>query len=251
MFTAEVQFTIPGTMDEAESIIYDLLPPWHKNGQVLNWEWPFTKEGDTYRTFLTIYQADSLNAKYDDKYARKARKQLAKLGANSLTIAIHGENPFSAQICTCKKHSFYILFTNFLSLESPLRCGDCFGPLPIYKIIPKQVDGIISWQADYQSCDTLQMGCTVGEKFGERELFRHDSNLSKEGISICNNITTGTGISTYYYLERSKARSLASDKKRKCPSCDGNWLLDEPLHNIFDFKCDRCRLLSNIGFSVR
>jgi predicted nucleic acid-binding Zn ribbon protein len=257
MFAAEVQFTIPGSVDDAEDLIFNLLSSWRSNGQVLGSEWCFSQKGNIYRTTVMIYDAHALALKHDNQYARKSRRALTKINKSALKINVIGEDPFSAEICTCKKHSFYILFTNFLSLESPLRCGDCFGPLPLYKITPKLPrqpalhDGIKFWRADYQSCDTLQMGCTVGEKFGERELFRHDSSLSTQGISICNTIAKETGIATFYYLLRSKGRNLTSEKKRKCPSCGGDWLLDKPLHHLFDFKCNRCRLLSNIAFSVR
>lgn len=254
MFTAEVQFTIPGSVDDAESLVYDLLGPWRKNGQILNSGWSFTQKGGKYRTFVMIFQEDSLSEKYDNKYARKARQKLAELATNSLKITILGEDPFNSEICTCKKPSFYILYTHFLSLESPIRCGDCLGTLPAYKILPKEVDlhdGIDFWRETYKECDGLQMGCEVGERFGTREMSRHDSSLSKIGISICNDITEGTGTSAYYYLYRYNSKSLASEKRRKCPSCGGDWLLDEPLHDRFDFKCDRCRLLSNIGFAVR
>jgi len=254
MFTAEVQFIIPETVDDAESAIYNLLAPWQKNGQVLNSDWSFTQDENNYRTFLMIFREDSLHKKYDDKYARKARRQLTKLAPNSPKITILGEDPFSAKICTCRKPAFYILFTHFLSLESPIRCGDCFGPLPQYKMLPKQTEfheGINFWRATYKDCDSLQMGCTVGERFGTREISHHESSLSKLGLSICNDITAATKIGAYYYLYRGNGRSVTSEKKCKCPSCGGDWLLDEPLHCIFDFKCDRCRLLSNIGFSVR
>jgi predicted nucleic acid-binding Zn ribbon protein len=251
MFTAEVQFTIPGSVDNAEDLIHSLLAPWRKHGQVLSQDWAFVKKGNRYRTNVMIFDKDSLDAKYDNKYAQKARREFA------LQIKILGEDPFSADICHCKKSSFYILYTNYICLESPLRCGDCFGPLPLYEIPAMESksgelhDQINSWRSHYQSCDSLQMGCSVGEKFGTREMSLHDSNLSQQGIAICTDITKATAISTYYYLYRYNSRSRASEIKRKCPSCGGDWLLDEPLHDLFDFKCDRCRLLSNIAFSIR
>ena len=49
-----------------------------------------------------------------------------------------------------------------------------------------------------------------------------------------------------HYGARSRARELA----RLCPMCGGSWRLEEPWH-IFDFKCDRCQLLSNIAWDVR
>ena len=176
MFTAEVQFTFPGNVDDAEDLIYSLLAPWQKHGQVLSKDWAFVKKGNTYRTFLMIFDEDSLNAKYDDKYARKARKELATIAKDSPKIRILGDDPFSAEICDCKIPSFYILYTDYVCLESPLRCGDCFGPLPLYKIPALESnsgelhDQIISWRSGYQNCDDLQMGCRVGEKFGTHEM---------------------------------------------------------------------------------
>ena len=205
MFTAEVQFTIPGSVDDAEDLIFNLLSSWRSNGQVLGSEWCFSQKENIYRTTVMIYDAHALARKHDDQYARKSRRALAKI--------------------------------NKITPKLPRQ--------------PALHDGIKFWRADYQSCDTLQMGCTVGEKFGERELFRHDSSLSAQGIAICNTIAKETGIATFYYLLRSKGRNLTNEKKRKCPSCGGDWLLEEPLHDLFDFKCDRCRLLSNIAFSVR
>jgi len=256
MFTAEVQFTMPESVDDVEGILDLLLSAWRTNGQTLNSEWAFSKNGNTYSTFLMLYQKNALGVRYDSQYGKKARQRIGKVGGTIKIIPL-SEDPFSAETCTCKKPSFYILYTNYICLESPLRCGDCFNPLPLYKIPSAETnrgelhDQIKSWRSDYQNCDCLQMGCTVGEKFGERELFRHDSNLSTQGLAICNTIAKETGIATYYYLLRSKGRNLTSEKKRKCPSCGGDWLLDEPLHDIFDFKCDRCRLLSNIAFSIR
>ena len=253
MFTAEIQFTISGSVDDAEDLIYSLLAPWRKHGQVLSHDWAFVKKGNKYRTFLIIFDADSLNAKYDDKYARKARRKLAAIAQDSPQIKILGEDPFSMETCTCKKSSFYILFTHFLSIESPIRCGDCFGVLPQYKFLSKQTsfhEDVNFWRETYKDCDSLEMGCTVGERFGNREISHFDSSLSKLGLSICNDITTETKIDTYYYLHRGNGQSRTSELKRKCPSCGGDWLWDEPLH-IFDFKCDHCRLLSNIGFAVR
>lgn len=99
--------------------------------------------------------------------------------------------------------------------------------------------------------DGLQMCCETGERFGTREISRFDSSLSKRGITICIRISELTAIPTYYYLYRSTGQSRKAEEKRKCPSCKGEWRLDESLHGLFDFKCSRCRLLSNISWAVR
>ena len=148
----------------------------------------------------------------------------------------------------------YILYTTYVSLESPIRCGDCFGGIPLYRLPATRDDeygDIITWESDYKACDTLQMNCSTGERFGLSQLSKHDSSLAIRGREICNRITVTTGIPTYYYLLKSSGKGLKAEQARKCPSCKGEWLLQEPLHGLFNFQCDGCRLLSNIAWSVR
>ena len=40
-------------------------------------------------------------------------------------------------------------------------------------------------------------------------------------------------------------RSPAASKTGRCPGCRGAWAVAESLHDRFDFRCDRCRLLAN------
>jgi predicted nucleic acid-binding Zn ribbon protein len=94
------------------------------------------------------------------------------------------------------------------------------------------------------------MDCRTLERAATREMSRADSSLSKRGRAICDKVTASTGIPTYYYLYRYTATTMKQERARKCPSCAGEWLLEEPEH-IFDFRCDRCRLVSSISFDVR
>lgn len=46
-----------------------------------------------------------------------------------------------------------------------------------------------------------------------------------------------------------RGRGLVLERARRCPGRGGEWSLPKTLH-IFDFKCDRCQLLSNIACDV-
>ncbi len=76
------------------------------------------------------------------------------------------------------------------------------------------------------------------------------SGLTKSGLEICNGIQNLTKKPCFYYLYHPNGRSLKKERERKCPSCNGEWLLEKQLHNLFDFKCDKCHLLSHIAFSL-
>jgi predicted nucleic acid-binding Zn ribbon protein len=187
-----------------------------------------------------------------------------------------------------------------LTIESPLRCGNCFGIVPLYKI-PKTYDDdeyydIKCWEINYRARDSLQMNCRVGERFGMRQLSEYSSKLNKYGMDICKKIKKLTGKDVYYYLynraiqkpqflnsfgnsfniktaesaailrqirqtcERTERLSNKSNYKysparskelnRKCPSCGGEWILENRLFNRFNFKCDKCLLVSNISASL-
>lgn len=65
-------------------------------------------------------------------YVNKELTKSEEVGL-SFSCEIIGEDPECAPVCQCHYSSSYILFTNYLSLESPLRCGDCLGIVPLYK----------------------------------------------------------------------------------------------------------------------
>ncbi|WP_162690496.1 DUF2310 family Zn-ribbon-containing protein, partial [Haemophilus influenzae] len=58
-----------------------------------------------------------------------------------------------------------------------------------------------------------------------------------------------TGIPTYYYLYRVGGQSLESEKSRCCPSCGANWALKNAIFDTLYFKCDTCRLVSNLSWN--
>lgn len=74
------------------------------------------------------------------------------------------------------------------------------------------------------------------------------SVLATIGRDLCQQIEQRTHIPTFYYLYR-----LGRDEgeyQRKCPCCGGEWKLTEPLHDIFHFRCDPCRLISNLSWEL-
>jgi len=230
-----------------------LLGALRMNGQICGREWPLTFRDADGITVVLAPERDSLEHVHANKYVRRALTELLDAGLREPAITIIGEDIDGATTCTCVTSESYILFTNYLSLEPPLRCGSCFNPISLYKI-PSTYDDeysdIIRWQSNYQACDMLQMNSSTLERATVRELSRLDSRLSRQGIEICTKIFQATGVPVYYYLYRYGARSKKQERERKCPSCGGSWLLETSWH-LFDFKCNQCRLLSNIAWDVR
>lgn len=222
------------------------------NGQVCGREWPLFIENRRFVAIVSTPEQCSLDEQYNSTYTKKWLSEADKAGI-SITSYAFAEDIESAQCCTCNNSSSYVLFTTYLTLEPPIRCLDCFGPVPLYRF-PALPSGefyeVISWQSDYQSCDSLQMNCEVLEKSATRQLSHIHSQLTNKGRSICQTLAERSGKHFYYYLYRGHGKSLSSEQKRPCPSCGDVWYSKEKLHSRFHFKCDRCRLLSNVAWNI-
>lgn len=255
MYVAEVVFE-QKQMNDTENvmaIIDRLLGALRMNGQIMGREFSIARDAEKYSTYLLIPEQNSLDKSRANVYVAELYNKLDELEID-YSWKIVGDEPYSKSVCKCGNSNFYILYTTYISLESPIRCGDCFGVVPLYQV-PAASSGeyadIRTWESDYKACDTLQMNCSTGEHFGILQLSRYESGLSKRGIDICNRISASTGTPTYYYLLKATGQGKKAEENRKCPSCGAEWLLHESLHEVFDFRCDHCRLLSNIAWSVR
>jgi predicted nucleic acid-binding Zn ribbon protein len=255
MFTAEIRFRVLNPTDD-EGVadgVNGLIVSWQRNGQVLSDEWPIAVDRRVIRVFVSIPERTSLQRKLENKWAAEARRKLAEAGLSQPAVSILGREP-SLDPCSCKKPSAFVLYTDYLSMESPLRCADCFNPVPLYRLPHTSgcdtYEDIIFWCRNYQRCDALQMTCMVGERFGTKQMSSLDSELSRQGLECRKRIAEVTKKPCYYYLYRYCGRGKAAEERRKCPSCGWNWHLTQAWHKKFDFRCDRCRLLSNFAYSV-
>ena len=255
MYVAEISLAVESDypVEKAVEMLVWLTNTFRMNGQMQGRENPIAEQDGFYRTFLMTPARDSLDARYANKWVNHVLERFHTEGLPAPVLSVLGKDPGSMEECGCAERSSFILYTDYLCLESSLRCGDCFGPVPLYSI-PATYDeefyDLICWQSDYQACDQLQMNCRTGEQFGLRELSRHDSNLSRQGREVCKKIEAGTELPVFYYLHRYRGRSRQVELARRCPECGGEWPLETRLHDLFDFQCHPCRLLSNIAFHV-
>lgn len=198
-------------------------------------------------------EKDSLDRKYNNFYVDRQYEKIEQLCAAKIQIKTVGKTSEAYKsACKCKKSDFYILITNYITIESPIFCGTCDEPVPLYRL-PKYYDhgyaAILSWESDYISCDTLQMNCWVGERWASNQMEDLKSTLTKQGLKICETLENLTNTPVYYYLHN-YSKYKEDDLSRTCPGCNSNWGLQEQLHDRYDFKCDQCRLVSTLsGFS--
>ncbi len=253
MYVGQLTFVarISTDLNDVSHAIHSLLNALRLNGQICGQKVPIAVDPGGYVATVFLPERNSLDAKYHDRHVRQGLQGLGAAGLAEPTVVTA---PFleGLQGCACDRRQSLILYTHLLSVEPPIRCGSCFLPVPLYRL-PSQEEAyrdVDSWQSSYRACDTLQVSGGVLERTAIRQLSRLDSSLSQKGLAVCRRIHEATRIPVYYYLYRYGARSWRQEQKRLCPSCQGEWLLTEPWH-LFNFKCDRCRLLSNIAWDVR
>lgn len=223
------------------------------NGQLCGREWSIVSTNGQLTTTVMALERYSLARKFDSKYTTSLLAR-AKTAGMTISSQLVGKDFHTSNACSCKQRSGYVLFTTYLSLESPVRCLDCFQSVPLYRLPCLPSDEhyeTIAWQSNYQNCDSLQMNCQVLERSATRELEHVQSALSTDGRALCSMYSQRLNAPVYYYLYRGRASNVAAEQRRGCPLCHSAWLLDKPMHSIFHFKCDQCHLVSNLAWSLR
>ncbi len=257
MYVVELTFELPnGQAPDREAVsdvVNGLLGSLRMNGQLSGVGWPIVLSPRGGRVIAMASDRNALDPAHHDLDVRIAIDKALDLGLGYPQVAILGEEIDSDSVCTCASPASYILLTSYLSIESPLRCGDCDHPIPLYRI-PHFSEGgyypILEWQSAYQACDALLMETSSLEGEAILELSGAESSLSLHGRDVCGQITKLTGKPVYYFLYRDVGQNREQEKDRRCPSCDGPWLLDKPWHESFDFRCDVCRLVSKMAWNV-
>lgn len=255
MHNNRVSFTSAGAAtpdnEATTDAISSLLSAWRMSGQICGREWPLVQFAGGWWCIALTPELDSLHQRFDSRDVSQTLGRIAKAGL-AMKWEPLGDDPGSADACACASPRAYALFTTYISLESPVRCLDCFRPVGLHRFKPE--DGgehyrVIGWQSDYQSCDSLQMNCGVLEEAATLELSNLDSSLTRSGREQCDVLSASSGRPFYYYLYRANGASREAELESRCPGCGNTWALEARLH-LFDFKCDSCRLLSNVAFSL-
>lgn len=250
MFVAETIFEKASkkiTDDEALHAVYRLLAAWRHSGQILKGSWQFSTNKKGYSAFLMLPEKDSLEERFNTLDVAKANHDLLLKGLRTPGVRIIGENSIEEQICLCEKRGSLILYTNLFRNEPPLKCGDCFGYVPLYRV--PHVSEITLWEELYKASDSLQLATNEEkesrkvERFNLRQMAQLNSALTLLGRKVCRQLQRAAKTPTYYPLHI----VYESDEHRRCPSCGKDWQLKTPVHRLFDFRCRKCRLLSNKG----
>ena len=178
MFGVELTFGRPkrGSEDAQEDAITRLLSAFCRNENLVG-EFLLSRGPGGWAVHGLAPAKDAFLKAHRNEWVWKRIAGLTGVDLKYPQIRFLGVAPETAPACECRRRRAFFLFTTFLSPEPPLRCLGCGGTVPTYRLPRPQHDeysGLNSRKSNYQGCDTLQMGCTVGEQFGTRQMVRRE-----------------------------------------------------------------------------
>lgn len=233
-----------------------VIDQWRYNGQIIGREIPLylTEEDDQQGFAMRVIcpEQDSLLPENNNQTVNLAMEHAEKCGLHFQGFQIIADDLNADSTTECSHPAWQILYTTHLQSCSPLHSGEDFSPIPLYKQLKNQPhlsQDLIKWQENWQACDQLQMNGSALEKESLSEISEVNSTLTKHGRYLAAEIEKESGIPTYYYLYRVGGHSLESEQQRCCPQCGGDWALNAPLFDVIYFKCDQCRLVSNVSWN--
>lgn len=255
MYQVIVHFSYRDFEQDPVTLISQVLNQWLYNGQVIGREMPITfhqieANQTEFQARVCTPEQESLLPKNNSDEVNEALAQAAEFGVNFAGFEIDGRDYQAEETSDNPNSTFQILYTTHLDTCSPLYDGESFAPIPLYRLKNQLLsEELLNWQQNWQACDQLQMQGSVLESEALSQICDEKSDLAQMGIALCRQVEEQTAIPTFYYLYR-LGSNKTEEHNRKCPSCNNDWKLAVPLHDIFHFKCDKCRLISNLSWEL-
>lgn len=204
MFVARVTLNArdPSRLGAREAV-WTLIACLRNSGQILSSEVDIYRDG--FEFVVGVPERHALANRHANPDVRWALQRLGAFGVSRPRVSILGAVSEAAAADRCKTPSAYILFTHLHTHEPPVRCGDCFAPVPLYRLpgwrrsaskpvrrgqarhdamteASSDYQPLTFWQSEYRHCDSLWTASDVGERFGLRQLSDLTSVLSRRGL---------------------------------------------------------------------
>ncbi len=257
MYLVEIRFECYDntTLTAVEQAINRLMEAWRHNGQLLRREFPLVQHDAEFTLRAMCPEIESLQPAFSSPWVRRQLHALSEAKLLQPRVKLIGRDINSEASAESLPTQSQILYTTYVHSCSPLRDGDTMMPVPLYRL-PASFNGdhkaLVKWQTEWQACDELQMAGSGAVEFAAlNEIANVDSVLFRRGWDLRGRLEYLSQIPTYYYLYRVGGDNLQNEQQRPCPRCGNpNWRLAEPWHDLFHFRCEPCRLVSNLSWDL-
>ncbi|MCH8536162.1 MAG: Zn-ribbon-containing protein [Alkalimonas sp.] len=258
MWVAELRFRLIADtkLSMAEQQIRRYLETLIFNGQILGREFPSYQTDDAFCSRVVLPAQDALAKQHHSLLGLAAMEALAQAGLAYPQLSLLGADLMSSHTDPCQVPEYFIVFNHFAENISPVRCAEHFAPVPLYRLQPtgskQDHEELIRWQLQYQALDEIQMQQDrVVDKSAEKALQGLHSKLNRQGRRFARRIEQQEGKACYYYLYSGSSPDCQAEATKACPSCGAPWRLEQSWHELFQFRCEPCRLVSNIAWDCQ
>ncbi len=259
MYVGELQFRIVAdtSLTDAEAAIRDYLEALIFQGQILGREFPTAQAADHFISRVVLPEKDALAPANHSAAGLQAFEALGRAGLSYPKLQILGPDLMSNHTDPCPSPPAFILYCRFSQMNSVLYCAEHFAPVPLYRLCRSTAgnsdfESLIRWQLQFQALDEIQMQQdSLLQRQAERALQQPHSKLNRQGRQLARQLSRQSGKPVYFALYRGSSPDCQAEEHRHCPYCNGDWRLSAPWHDLFDFRCDRCQVVSNIAWQCQ
>ncbi len=200
-----------------ESLIWESFNVLRKTGQVYE-SFHVVAEGGAYAVYVIMPGADALSLDFCSDESVEIIRKLAAIF--SLKVETLGAAVTCEDSCDCAAPSWYMLYTDLATEESPVVCGDCGKPVPLYKLpaIPDKEgqSNFLNWQDQFKAIQKLDI-YNYNDGFTDGEIYAPDSRINKMGRALCRAMEKGKKVPVFYHMEMKKGVGAV------CPLCGREW----------------------------
>ncbi len=215
----------------------------NSNGNLCGSEWVVLELEDRVQVRAQAPADDALEPANWSVYAHKASEKLNGWSHKPLELRIVPEAVPDEMCCDCANSSSFILSSTYLSYELPVDCLDCGRPIPLYRL-PYLDDyeehwTLRQWHKNYQTLDQLYMNSWWGERMAYVLLSNPRASFIKDAREVAAKLEAATHKPVYVFL-----LNVYEQRVDACPRCNRPWLWPDSTKELYAFKCDHCRLIS-------
>ena len=200
-----------------ESLIWESFNVLRKTGQVYE-NFHVVTEAEGYSVYVIMPGADALELEFCSEESVDIIKKLAAIF--SLKVTALGTAVTCEDSCDCGSPTWYMMYTDLATEESPIVCGDCGKPVPLYKLpaVPDKEgqSNFLNWQDQFKALQKLDM-YNYAPSFTDREMYDVNSRINKMGRALCRAMEGAKKVPVFYHLEQKK------DAAATCPICGREW----------------------------
>ena len=118
----------------------DLVSSLIQDGHILGRENRIILLPDECVLYAFLPAGDALEPTTWNPHVKQSMENLADVELRLPQVEILGKAEEVSIACECPNSTWFILFTHLFEVHSPVKCGDCFHPVPLYRL-PRPKNG--------------------------------------------------------------------------------------------------------------